>query len=79
MDRELSKLEDRTKELTPLQYRKELGYNQMTVQMQLDNLISVAERCGFVLTVDLVPNKPLAMGNYKMVGSVRETREEYSK
>jgi hypothetical protein len=79
VQRHVSKLDQRLKELTPKQYRKELFVSEETLKAQLDILLHTAKRCGFVLTVELVSNKPLAMGNYKMVGSVRETREEYSK
>lgn len=34
-------------------------------------LIAHAHRLGLVLTIDLVPNKPLAMGNYTPVVNVR--------
>lgn len=30
---------------------------------------------GYVVTIELVPQKPLAMGNYKPVVSVRERRK----
>jgi hypothetical protein len=40
----------------------------------LKMLLRQAELQGFVITVDLVPNEPLAMGNYRMVGHVRPAR-----
>lgn len=40
----------------------------------LRKLLQAAELQGFVITVDLVPNEPLAMGNYRMVGYVRAGR-----
>lgn len=38
---------------------------------QAAKLITAAKGLGFILTIDLVPNKPLAMGNYDMVARVR--------
>lgn len=40
----------------------------------LRKLLQAAELQGFVVTVELVPCKPLAMGNYRMVGHVRPGR-----
>jgi hypothetical protein len=37
----------------------------------LYELLRRAELSGFVITVDLLPCGPLAMGNYQMVGHVR--------
>lgn len=39
------------------------------------SLIELAKDCGQVVTIDLVPKLPLAMGNYDMVYLVREARE----
>lgn len=40
----------------------------------LQQLLDTAHECGFVITVDLDPQQPLAMGNYRMVGFVRGAR-----
>lgn len=37
-------------------------------------LIGAAQELGFVLTIDLVPRRPLAMGNYEMVATVQPDR-----
>lgn len=37
-------------------------------------LVAQARECGLVLTVEIVPDKPLAMGNYHEVVSVRPAR-----
>jgi hypothetical protein len=44
------------------------------IEEGLTSLINIAKEHGFVITVDTVPNKPLAMGNYEMVASVRDAR-----
>ncbi len=41
------------------------------IQQQADQLINQARAAGLVLTIELQPQHPLAMGNYKMVASVR--------
>jgi hypothetical protein len=74
VQRHVSELDQRLKELSPKQYRKELFVSEETLKAQLDILLHTAKRCGFVLTVDLVSNKPLAMGNYEMVSNIREAR-----
>lgn len=40
----------------------------------LNTLIDKAEQQGLVITIDLVNETPLAMGNYKMVPDVRLAR-----
>ncbi len=42
---------------------------------RLWHLIEDAKRNKLVITIDLVPNKPLAMGNYEMRPDVRQARE----
>jgi hypothetical protein len=37
-------------------------------------VIQAAQDLGFVLTIDLVPRRPLAMGNYEMLATVRPER-----
>lgn len=49
--------------------------SELSLRFLLDNIIARAEKAGFVITVDLVPNKPLAMGNYNMVPTIR--RKDY--
>lgn len=38
------------------------------------NLVTEAQRCGVVVTIETTPHQPLAMGNHDMSVSVRETR-----
>lgn len=38
------------------------------------NLVTEAQRCGVVVTIDTTPRHPLAMGNYWMQASVRPAR-----
>lgn len=38
------------------------------------NLVTEAQRCGVVVTIDTTPHQPLAMGNHDMSVSVREAR-----
>lgn len=47
---------------------------ESSIANELYRLLRRAELCGFVVTVDLVPNEPLAMGNYRMIGHVRPMR-----
>lgn len=47
---------------------------EFSIADELRRLLHRAELSGFVVTVDLVPNKPLAMGNYRMIGHVRAGR-----
>lgn len=44
-------------------------------KQQLDEMIREAEADGVVLTIELVNEKPLAMGNHHMVSDVREKRK----
>lgn len=46
------------------------------IQGVADALIAHAEKCGVVLTIDAVPQQPLAMGNIKMVAHAREARHQ---
>lgn len=41
---------------------------------RLESLLQDAELSGFVITVNLESQEPLAMGNYRMVGHVRPGR-----
>lgn len=47
---------------------------ELALAMRLSDLLKEAELAGFVITVDLVPDVPLAMGNNHMVGHVRPKR-----
>lgn len=38
------------------------------------NLVTEAQRCGVVVTIETTPHQPLAMGNHDMSVSVREAR-----
>ena len=40
-----------------------------------DRLIELAQGMGFVVTIELKPIKPLAMGHYQMVADIRPARE----
>lgn len=46
------------------------------IQGVADALIAHAEKCGVVLTIDAVPQLPLAMGNVKMVAHARPARSQ---
>lgn len=46
-------------------------FNQRQLEQRVKLLIQDAARYGFVVTIETVPNHPPAMGNYRMVGSVR--------
>ena len=43
----------------------------------LNRLIMDAKRCGVILTIDMVPTRPLAMGNYMVVGKAHLARPAY--
>lgn len=45
------------------------------IKEQADRFIEFVSDMGFVLTVELKPKQPLAMGNYEMVADVRPARE----
>jgi hypothetical protein len=47
---------------------------EASLQEQLITLLDNAFLAGFVITVELKPFEPLAMGNYRMVGHVRGGR-----
>lgn len=53
-----------------LQSSEWVGY----YETRLRNLIQEAERDGVVLTINNVPQQPLAMGNHRMVGEARPAR-----
>lgn len=44
------------------------------LECELAKLIHSATAHGFIITVELRPQRPLAMGNYLMLGEVREKR-----
>lgn len=48
---------------------------EKSVMLRALELIDLAKRSGVVLTIELKPNLPLAMGNYEMVVDVRPARE----
>lgn len=50
------------------------GPLQPHIQQMTNNLIRYAEQCGYIITIETVPQQPLAMGNVKMVGEVRVAR-----
>jgi hypothetical protein len=45
-----------------------------SIRARLQDVLDAAHAQGFVVTVELVPEKPLAMGNYRMIGRVRGMR-----
>lgn len=47
---------------------------QINWKNRAERLIAEAADDGVIITVDLVPNRPLAMGNYKQVVDVRPRR-----
>lgn len=46
------------------------------VKDKVNELINLARAFGFIVTIDLVPQQPLAMGNYMMVANVRKARKK---
>ena len=48
--------------------------NQEAIVAMAQELVAVAQRCGFVLTIDTKPRQPLAMGNYDTVIDLRPAR-----
>jgi hypothetical protein len=53
----------------------EQAERQFWLQHRLEELVEHAKQQGFVMTVDLVPLGPLAMGNYTMRPEVRPARK----
>jgi hypothetical protein len=49
----------------------------LLLQTRLTNLLRDAQAQGFVITVEVEPRKPLAMGNVALVGTVRRARGNY--
>lgn len=47
---------------------------KISIKENIDAILRLAKENNIVVTVETVPNKPLAMGNYEMVSSVREAR-----
>lgn len=47
------------------------GKTQEQIRQQAERLIADAEAAGLVVTIDLEPLQPLAMGNHKMVAEVQ--------
>jgi hypothetical protein len=47
------------------------------LQTLLNSAIDIAEKNGLVVAIEHVPNKPLAMGNFTMVSSVRDGAATY--
>lgn len=45
------------------------------IQRRAEQLIELARAGGVVLTIELVPRKPLAMGNHTMVASAYPARQ----
>ena len=48
---------------------------QSFLKEHIDGVIDVAAAAGFVVTIELRPREPLAMGNYEMISDVRPQRE----
>lgn len=59
-------------ECTPMLSAQPLPIEQ--IHEMADNVVACAERSGFVVSIHQVALKPLAMGNYKSVVSVRPVR-----
>lgn len=51
--------------------------NLKRIQDFAELLIRDAEEHGFVVTINTVPNEPLAMGNHRMVVEVKESHAKY--
>jgi hypothetical protein len=45
-----------------------------SIRAKLQDVLNLAHVQGFIVTVELVPERPLAMGNYRMIGRVRGMR-----
>lgn len=57
---------------TGTEYR--LNHAQAALQRQADALIAEATRWGFVVSIEQIPRKPLAIGSYDSVATVRPAR-----
>ena len=49
------------------------------IKSTIEHLIRYCSVCKFVITIELIPNLPLAMGNYSMIYSIRDNLYENSK
>ena len=47
------------------------------IPLLVERTLAAAEKRGLVVTVDLVPRQPLAMGNYRMVAEIRPGHSSY--
>lgn len=52
--------------------QEEHAERKRRVEAVIEAAIFMAEQWGFVVTVESIPEAPLAMGNYQMVSTVRE-------
>ena len=48
--------------------------NQEAITHVAHEIVELAQRCGLVVTIEIKPREPLAMGNYDMVVDAREAR-----
>lgn len=51
--------------------------NIENIKWKAEQLIALAKQVGVVLTIETVPSKPLAMGNFEMWVDVRPANEIY--
>ena len=52
-----------------------MSYNNLeAIQAKAEALVAQAKACQVVVTIDLKPRQPLAMGHYDMVVDVRPAR-----
>ncbi len=49
-------------------------HNSQAIQRAAGHLLALASQAGLVVTIETVPQQPLAMGNYSMAVNVREAR-----
>lgn len=47
------------------------------IMKQANELVVLAAKCGFLLTIETAPRKPLAMGNYGLKIGIRDTHKTY--
>lgn len=51
--------------------------NAENIKWKAEQLVALAKQVGVVLTIETVPSKPLAMGNFEMQVDVRPANEIY--
>ena len=54
-----------------------MNSNLENLKWKAQQLVDLAKQVGAVITIETVPNKPLAMGNHEMRVDVRPANEIY--